>query len=95
MDYLHTTSTGEIVAELVREGAKVKAYDPQAMPNFQKVYPNHIEYSDPVHILDSDAVLILTEWNEFNDLDYKGKLVIDGRMVPKAKQADTYEGICW
>ena len=94
-DDVRKSKAFEIVSELVNEGAKVKAYDPQAMVNFQKVYPNHIQYSDPVQIMDSDAVLILTEWNEFNDLDYRGKLVIDGRMVPNAKQAETYEGICW
>lgn len=94
-DDVRKSKAFEIVEELVSEGAKVKAYDPQAMTNFQKVYPNHIQYSDPVQIMDSDAILILTEWDEFNELDYKGKLVIDGRMVPNAKQAETYEGICW
>ncbi len=94
-DDIRKSKAFEIVEELVNEGAKVKAYDPQAMANFKKVYPNHIEYSDPLHIMNSDAVLILTEWDEFNELDYKGKLVIDGRMVPSAKQAKTYEGICW
>ncbi len=94
-DDVRKSKAFEIVAELVQEGARVKAYDPQAMPNFRKVYPNHIEYSDPVKIMDSDAVLILTEWDEFNKLDFKGKLVIDGRMVPNAKEAQTYEGICW
>jgi len=43
----------------------------------------------------ADAVMILTEWDEFNTLDYRGKIVIDGRRVLKAREAKIYEGICW
>jgi UDPglucose 6-dehydrogenase len=40
--------------------------------------------------------LIVTEWEEFEDLDYNGKLVIDGRRIRKAQQeAAIYEGLCW
>ena len=46
-------------------------------------------------ILESDAILILTEWEEFNELDWRGKIVMDGRRVPKAMEARIYEGICW
>jgi hypothetical protein len=28
-------------------------------------------------------------------LDYKGKIVIDGRRIEKAKEANIYEGVCW
>jgi UDPglucose 6-dehydrogenase len=85
----------EIIKALTAEGAKVKAYDPHAMSNFQKVFPNTIKYVTPEEITDTDAVLILTEWDEFNELDYKDTIVIDGRRVLKAKEATTYEGICW
>ena len=38
---------------------------------------------------ESDAVMIITEWQEFFNLDYTGKLVIDGRKVNKAgREAD-------
>ncbi len=85
----------EIIEALLKEGAKVTAYDPQAMPNFRKAFPQAIEYSSAKAVLDADAILILTEWSEFNDLDYRNKIVIDGRRVLKAKEARIYEGICW
>ena len=42
-----------------------------------------------------DAVIIVTEWDEFNHLNYTGKLVIDGRRIPKAREARIYQGIGW
>jgi len=83
-----------IAATLTEEGAKIKAYDPLAMHNFKKLFP-HLECSTPEEVLSCDAVIIATEWEEFNRLDYKGKIVIDGRRVPKAREARVYEGICW
>lgn len=85
-----------VVSELVRQGAEVVAYDPMAMENFRRVCPG-IEYaSSAAEVLSTDAVLILTEWPEFGDLDYHGKTVIDGRRIEKARaQAAIYEGVCW
>ena len=82
------------VDTLIQEGARIKAYDPMAAENFKNLFPQ-IEYVTKEEVLNSDAVLILTEWAEFNKLDYSGKIVIDGRRVPKAKEARIYEGICW
>ncbi len=83
-----------IVEALLREGATVKAYDPLATKNFSRIFPQ-IEYVTVEQVLNSDAILILTECEEFNELDYKGKLVIDGRRIAKAREAGIYEGICW
>ncbi len=83
-----------IAETLTEEGAKIKAYDPLAMHNFQKSFP-WLECSTPEEVLNCDAVVIATEWEEFNRLDYRGKIVIDGRRVPKAREARIYEGICW
>jgi len=83
-----------IVRALLREGVKVKAYDPIAIENFKSLFPQ-IEYVTKEEILNCDAILIITEWEEFNHLDYRGKVVIDGRRVLKAKEARIYEGICW
>ncbi len=84
----------KIVQTLLQEGAMVKAYDPLAVENFKKIFPQ-IQYVTKEGVLDSDAILIITEWEEFNELDYRGKIVIDGRRVPKAREAKIYEGICW
>ncbi len=83
-----------IVAALLKEGARVRAHDPGAMASFQKLFAD-IEYGTAAHALDSDAVLIVTEWDEFEQLDYCGKIVIDGRRVMKAREALVYEGLCW
>ncbi len=83
-----------IVEALLQEGARIRAYDPMAAENFKNLFPR-IEYTTKEEVLNSDAVLILTEWAEFNELDYSGKIVIDGRGVPKARGARIYEGICW
>lgn len=86
-----------IIKKLIEEGAKVLAYDPKAMENFSKLFPD-IEYASTAEklIAESDAVLIVTEWKDFESLDYTGKVVIDGRRVEKAiREAKVYEGVCW
>jgi UDPglucose 6-dehydrogenase len=85
-----------IIDMLIKAGARVKAYDPIAMDNFREQYPDIMYASSASEILDADAVLITTEWKEFESLDYHGKLVIDGRRIEKArKEAAVYEGMCW
>ena len=84
-----------IIEALLKEGAKIRAYDPQGMPGFQKLFPD-IEYTSSAEkVLESDAVLIVTEWDEFGCLDFSGCVVIDGRGLDAARNARIYEGICW
>ena len=84
-----------IIEALIKEGAKIRAYDPQAMANFQKLFPD-IEYAASAEkVLESDAVLITTEWDEFGCLDFSGCIVIDGRGIDAARNARIYEGVCW
>ncbi len=84
-----------IVKELLRKGAHIKAYDPQAIDNFKTLYPT-IEYcTKATDVLSSDAILITTKWKEFTTLDFQGKIVIDGRKITQAKNAKIYEGVCW
>lgn len=84
-----------IVEQLLREKAHVKAYDPKAIKNFKKIYPQIIYCHSAQDVISSDAVLIVTKWDEFKKLDYKGKIVIDGRKLEAAKTARIYEGVCW
>ena len=67
------------------------------MNNFAKVFPQIGYAKSAQKVIDkSDAVLIVTEWKEFEELSYKGKIVIDGRRIEKAmKDAQIYEGVCW
>jgi UDPglucose 6-dehydrogenase len=94
-DDIRESRTIPIIKELLRNGAHIKAYDPQATENFKKLYPQ-IEYcSKATEVLTSDAILITTKWKEFTTLDYRGKIVIDGRRLEQAKNAKIYEGVCW
>ena len=85
-----------VVLSLLEEGAKILAYDPMAMPGFVKIFPQISYAKSSEEVLETDALIIITEWSEFFDLDYKEKIVIDGRKVKKAeREARIYEGICW
>ena len=85
-----------VVTSLLSSGARVIAYDPAAMDNFKQVFPQIIYAPSASEVLEADAVLILTEWKEFEDLDYRGRIVIDGRRLEAPRsQAAIYEGVCW
>jgi UDPglucose 6-dehydrogenase len=98
----------ELINQLILEGAKVKAFDPEAMENVKKyIGPNPgIEYSDNEYeALDgADALIIATEWKEFRSPDFKrvkGALkkpvIFDGRNLYDVKKMDAlsfdYESI--
>lgn len=79
----------DIINRLQEEGAKIKAYDPKAVETSKKVLKN-IEYCKNAYdaAKGSDALIILTEWSEFRDIDMdrirallKCPLVIDGRNI--------------
>ena len=94
-DDIRASRSLPIVEYLIKKGADILAYDPQAMTNFQKLYPQ-IHYCKSDHqVLEADTVLILTKWDEFKKLDFSGKIVIDGRNLEEGKNARIYEGICW
>ena len=84
----------KIAEVLLTEGATVKAYDPLALDNFVKTC-SEVTRATREEVLECDAVMILTEWDEFKELDYRGKVVIDGRRIERAREARIYEGVCW
>ncbi|MCD6473788.1 MAG: UDP-glucose/GDP-mannose dehydrogenase family protein [Thermoplasmata archaeon] len=88
-----------IIKELLKMGANIKAYDPMAMENMKKIFPE-IEYYSSVEeaIENADACLILTDWKEFEEINFdamKRKIVIEGRRILKNKEGIIYEGVCW
>jgi UDPglucose 6-dehydrogenase len=85
-----------IIEALKYEGARIIAYDPVAVYNFKRLFPD-ISYAKTAEdVLSADVVVIVTEWKEFENLDYHGKVVIDGRRIGKARrEAAVYEGVCW
>jgi UDPglucose 6-dehydrogenase len=62
----------DIIKEIEEKGGHVKAYDPMAMDNMQKIYPD-IEYCKSLFaaVKDCEAVIVLTEWKEFKEMDLK------------------------
>jgi UDPglucose 6-dehydrogenase len=61
-----------IIELLQKDGAKIKAYDPQAMKNAMKLLPDIEFCKDPYSAAeDSDLVVIVTEWNEFKEMNLK------------------------
>jgi UDPglucose 6-dehydrogenase len=93
-DDIREASSLTVVRELLERGANVRAFDPQAMPNFRRLFPDIVycrEARDCLH--GADAALVLTEWKEFADPALYGEMpVIDGRGITKT---NNYEGICW
>jgi UDPglucose 6-dehydrogenase len=85
-----------IIQALLKEKARIIAFDPVATDNFRHLFPDISYAKTAKEVLDADAVLIITEWKEFEDLDYRNKTVIDGRRISRArKEAAIYEGVCW
>ncbi|KAA0257742.1 UDP-glucose/GDP-mannose dehydrogenase family protein [Deferribacter autotrophicus] len=60
-----------IINELLKYGAKIKAFDPIAMENAKKIFGDKIEYCSDEYetVQDSDCLTIVTEWNQFRKLD--------------------------
>jgi UDPglucose 6-dehydrogenase len=86
-DDMRGASSLVLAARLQAEGARVCAFDPIAEAEARKLMPQ-LEYAESgmAAVADADAVVMVTEWAEFIDLDWKavaeamqGRLVIDGR----------------
>ena len=64
----------DIIQALLQKGAKVKAYDPEGMKEFKKsVTSSNLAYEMDAYsvVKGVDGLVILTEWNEFRNLDLK------------------------
>lgn len=77
-----------IINELLKKGAKIKAYDPRAIETAKKIFKDKIIYVKNSYeaLHDSDCLLLLTEWNEFRRPDFekvktllKNPIIFDGR----------------
>ena len=61
-----------IANSLFEKGARIKAYDPQAMNNAKNIFPNLIYCNSIKNACnDVDAIIVATEWNDFRALDLK------------------------
>jgi UDPglucose 6-dehydrogenase len=61
-----------IINELKKQGAIIKAYDPVAVERAKELMPD-IEYCKDVYAVarNADAIILVTEWDEFKDIDLK------------------------
>jgi UDPglucose 6-dehydrogenase len=72
-DDMRDSPSLDIVPALVAAGATVSAYDPEGMEEAEKHFGDTITYAPGAYgcMRDADALVILTEWNEFRALDLK------------------------
>ena len=79
-----------IIENLIKNKFQIKAFDPEAMPNIKKIFGEKIEYaSNPYEaVKDAHQLVILTEWNEFKQIDLKKvkrllkkPVIFDGRNI--------------
>ncbi len=95
----------DIINALLAEGANIRAYDPQAMKNARRIFPQ-IEFCTSAEDVarDADLLAIITEWDEFKKLDLhliKSKMrlpiICDGRNIYDRYQVEalgfTYIGM--
>jgi len=59
-----------LIESIVGDGAKVRAFDPEAMDNARVYLPKEVEYCTDSYeaAVDADALIIVTEWNQFRSL---------------------------
>ncbi len=78
-----------IINKLLRAGAKIRAYDPVAINDAKKIFSGVTYCKDSYDaVKGADAVVIVTEWNQFRNLDFrrirsltKGTVFIDLRNI--------------
>jgi len=81
-----------LVPMLLKEGARLKLYDPKAMENFKRLYPpgKDLDYAPDMYsaVEGASALLIFTEWEEFQRADLNRvkelmelPIIIDGRNI--------------
>jgi UDPglucose 6-dehydrogenase len=96
-----------IVRKLLEEGAAIRAHDPKAIDNFKHMFsgPSIAYFTDEFDAVENaDAIMILTEWNEYRNLDceqirkkVRNTIIVDTRNVLDAdhvkKLGFTYMGL--
>ncbi len=62
-----------LIESLVGDGATVRAFDPEAMDNARQHLPEDVAYCADSYeaVAGADALVIVTEWNQFRSLDMK------------------------
>ena len=84
-----------VVRELMDKGAKLVAHDPEGMPNFKKIIDVKMAPTPELATENSDCVIIMTEWNEYKNMNLRkmlenmaGNVLIDGRRALNFKEVE-------
>lgn len=86
-----------IIEELLKEGAAINAYDPEAMNNAKAILGDSITFCERQYdaLVGADVLVIATEWSEFRTPDFdkiisllKNKAIFDGRNLFDLKQME-------
>ena len=89
-DDIRSAPSIEIIKRLIKEGAKIKAYDPAAMEKTKKELKDTIGYCKDIYetVAGADCIILMTEWNEFKEIDWdrikllmKQPVILDGRNI--------------
>ena len=84
-----------LIRGFLEGGAAVQAYDPEAMPVARGIFDSKIAYADNSYaaLTGADALVIVTEWNEFREPDFarmrklmRSPVIFDGRNLYKPDQ---------
>jgi UDPglucose 6-dehydrogenase len=88
-----------IINELLEAGAKIRAYDPVAAEEAKKILGDKIDYYKDMYeaLIDSDALVVVTEWPEFRVPNYKvmeklmnNKVIFDGRNIYELQEMQEF-----
>ncbi len=84
-----------LINGLIKAGASVQAYDPEAMKVAKSIFGSSIEYAESSYaaLNGADALVLVTEWNEFREPDFarmkkllRAPVVFDGRNIYNPEQ---------
>ncbi len=88
-----------IIERLLAAGATVRAHDPEAMEEAQKILGDRIEYSENQYdiLTNADALTVITDWHEYRNPDFERirhemnrPLIVDGRNLYRPERLKSY-----
>lgn len=95
-----------VIDQLLKEDAKVRAYDPEGIENAKQVFKKGVYFASSGYeaLEGADALIILTEWDEFREPDFekikqlmKQHIIIDGRNIYEHEELEKlgfqYKGV--
>lgn len=95
----------KVISALQQKGAKIRVYDPVAMKNAKQILSDVVYYTSAYDVArGADALVVVTEWNEFRQLDLKNikllmrrPIIFDGRNIYEPEKVKslgiTYFGV--